>query len=285
MAIGVSNIASMNSLFNTIYEDTLFVAREMSLMSGLVFPYTGTGMADRKVGIYPQATAQVVAEGEAFSNPLNMTKTLKMTISPFKVKTQAILTDERLATDPEDARQAASREMGQAIAQKIDEDLLGLFSSFDTDKGTAGSALTIRRVAAAMSVLRNSNVSNPLSVVLHPYGWFDIWIELGQPQANQALLGDTANQALRDYFVGSWINMNWYTSSNISVDSADDAVSAVFHREALALDVRKAITPEVARDADRDAWKINMSAWYGKAVRRSDYGVALTHDATEPAGA
>ena len=139
-------------------------------MPALVTNYSASGMADRKMGIYPQATAEVVAEGEAFSNPLEWSKTLSMTITPFKVKTQTILTDERVATDPEDAQSSAAREMGSAIAQKIDEDLLGLFSSFDTDKGTAGSALTIKRVAAGLSVLRASNVANPVNVVLHPYG-------------------------------------------------------------------------------------------------------------------
>lgn len=168
MATGISKISSMNSLFNDIYEDTLFVARQAALMPSLVTNYVAAGMADRKMGIYPQATAQVVAEGDAYSNPLEWSKTLSMTITPFKVKTQVILTDERLATDPEDAQTSAAREMGASIATKVDEDLCGLFSSFTTDKGTAGSALTITRIAAGLAVLRSDNVQNPISVVLHP---------------------------------------------------------------------------------------------------------------------
>jgi len=284
MATNISKISSMNSLFADIYEDTLFVASEATLMASLVTPYMGVGMADRHVGIYPQATAQTVSEGDAYANPLEWTKTSQMQITPFKVKTQVILTDERLATDPEDAQSSAAREMGIAIAKKIDQDLLALFGSFNSDLGAAGSAMTIGRVAASMAILRNTNVGNPINVVMHPYHWFDVWTELGQPAANKALLGDVANQALRDYFVGDWINARWFTSSNISVDSSDDAVSGVFHQEALALDSRKGLTLEPDRDADRDAWKLNMSAWYGKAVRRSTYGVAITADATQPTG-
>lgn len=111
-----------------------------------------------------------------------------------------------------------------------------------------------------------------------------MWDALGQPEASQAFLGDVANQALRDYFVGNWLNLRWFISSNIAIDTELDAVSGLFHQEALALDSRKPITPEVDRDADRDAWKFNMSAWYGKSVRRSGYGVSLTHDATTPTG-
>lgn len=284
MAINFSTISSMNSLFNDIYEDSLFVAREAAIMPFLVTNYSATGMADRKMGIYPQATAEVVAEGEAYSNPLEWTKTLKMQITPFKVKTQVILTDERVATDPEDARTSSAREMGMSIAHKIDSDLLGLFSSFDTDIGTAGSAATIARVAAGIAILRNTNVSNPINMVVHPYHWYDVWTELGQPDASQAFLGDLANEALRQYFTGSWLSVRWFQSSRIAIDTEADAVSGLFHQEALALDSRKAMTPEVSRDADRDAWKYNMSAWYGKAVRRSDYGIALTADATTPTG-
>jgi len=284
MAVGVSKISSMNSLFNDIYEDTLYVARQSALMPSLVTNYSATGMTDRKMGIYPQSTAETVAEGDAYSNPLAWTKTLSMTITPFKVKTQVLLTDERIATDPEDAKSSASREMGSAIATKIDADLCALFSSFTTDIGTAGSALTIKRVAAGLSILRDSNVQNPVKVVLHAYHWFDIWVALGQPAATEAFLGDLANQAMKDYFVGNWLNMSWYTNNNIATDLSLDAVSGMFHQEALAMDSRKAVTMEPARDADRDAWKLNMSAWYGKQIRRATYGIALTADATQPTG-
>ena len=285
MATGVSTISSMNSLFSDIYDDTLFVASESTLMAALVTPYSASGMASRYVGIYPQATASVVPEGEAYSTPVNWTKTTQMTITPFKIKTQVILTDERVETDPEDARRAASIELGNAIAKKIDQDLLALFSSFDTDLGAAGSAMTIGRVAAAIAILRNNAmIGTGIYCVQHPYHWFDIWNALGQPTANQAFLGDLANQALRDFYVGNWINASWFLSSNIAVDTSDDGVSGVFSREALALDTRKPLTMEPDRDADRDAWKLNMSAWYGKAVRRSGYGVAITADATEPTG-
>jgi len=168
MAVGISTVASMNGLFNDIYEDTIFVARQSALMPALVTNYSAIGMADRKMGIYPQATAEEVAEGDAYSNALEWTKTLAMTITPFKVKTQVMLTDERVATDPEDAKASAAMEMGMAIATKIDTDLVGLFSSFDTDKGTAGSALTITRIAAGLTVLHASNVQNPIRTVLHP---------------------------------------------------------------------------------------------------------------------
>jgi hypothetical protein len=284
MAINYTTVASMNSLFNDIYEDAIFVTRESALMPSLVTNYTAQGVATRHLGIYPQASAVQVAEMAAFARPVEWTKTELASITPSTKMTQVIISDERLATDPQDAARDAASEMGGAMATKIDTDLLALMSSFDTDLGTAGSALTIKRVAAGIAILRNSSVPNPLSAVMHPYGWFDVWVELGQPEANKALLGDVANQALRDYFTGNWLGVNWFVSSNIATDDSDDAVSGVFHRDAIALDTRRGITLEPDRDPDRRAWKLNMHAWYGQAVRRSGHGVALTHDATTPTG-
>ena len=283
MAISkVSSIAS--NLQPKILAESLFVAREMNLMAGLVYNYTGQGMSTRYVGIYPEVTAATVAEGVDYSNATEWTKSEQASFTPTTAMAQTLVTDERVATDPEDAVQSAARELGGAIATKIDEDLVNLFSSFTTDKGTAGSAMSIARAAAAMAVLHNNKVRQPFSYVVHPYHWFDVWTELGQPAASKALLGDVANQALADYFVSNFNGANWFTSANISVDSADDAVSGVFHREALGLDTRRGLTLEPERDASKRATEYNMSAWYAVGVRRSDYGIALTADATEPTG-
>lgn len=280
----VSTTSSLNGLFNTIYEDALFVAREQNLMAGLVTNFTGEGMAHRKQGTRPSLTAQEVAEGSDYSNATEWTKVAGMDLTPKIVQVQTILLDTEVATDPEDARASAAMEMGGAIGTKIDTDLVGLFSSFTTGKGSANAALTIAICGAAIAVLTKNHAPNPIVGVLHPYGWHDIWTLLGQPAANQAFLGETANEAMKSYFAGNFLRAQWFTDANISIDSSDDAIGAFFHRDALALDTRRAPTLEPERDASLSggAWELNMSVWYGVAVRRDTFGVKVTHDATEP---
>lgn len=278
-----STVASMAGLFNKIYEDAMFVARDNNLMAQLVTPYSAQGYADRVLPIYPQLSAQEVAEGVDYSNATEWTKASEATFTPKEVMTQVILTDRRIQTDPDNARNDAAREMGGAIATRIDEDLVSEFANFDSDKGTAGSALTVKRCAAGLALLQNNKVRGTKYFVLHPYGWFDIWTELGQPATNQAFLGETANQAMRDYAVMQMLGAQWFTSANIAISSSN-AVSGVFVREALALDTREAPSMEVERDASLRAYELNMHAGYATGVRRSEYGVALTHDATEPTG-
>jgi len=169
--MAISKVSDLNSLFNTIFEDALFVAREQNLMANLVTKYSAKGWMDRKVSIYPTVSAQSVSEGVDFANPTTFDKTVLATLSPGEVMAQTILTDRRIDTDPDDARKDASTELGNAVSTKIDTDLVGLFSSFTTGKGSAGAALTIAKCAAAVSVLRKNMAMNPIYVVLHPYGY------------------------------------------------------------------------------------------------------------------
>ena len=282
--MALSRISDLNSLFNTIFEDAIFVAREQNVMASLVTPFSASTFANRQLGIYPSLTAQTVAEGVDYSNPITWDKTNVMTITPSRVQTQITLTDERIMTDPDDARRDAAREMGGAIATKIDSDLVDEFANFTNSKGAAGSVLSISVVAAAMSVLRVNYAPNPIRVVVHPNQWFDVWTELGSPAVNQAFLGDVANEALRNYFVGFWIGADWFVSGNITVDGNDDAKGGIFHREALALDTRTPMTMEPERDPSQQAWELNMVARYGTSVRRDAFGAYLLSDATSPDG-
>jgi len=282
--MAITKVSDLNSLYNSIYEDAIFVAREQNIMTNLVKNYSATGWMNRVIPQYAQVTAQSVNEGVDFANPTTFSKTPLATLTPGEVMAQVLLTDRDVETDPDDARQSAATELGNAIATKIDTDLVGLFSGFSSGKGSAGNSLTIAKCAAAISKLRTNKVMNPIYVVLHPYGWHDVWVELGQPAANQAFLGDLANEALKAFFVGQMLAAQWFTSANISIDGSDDAIGAAFNRGALGFDSRKAPYLETERDASRRSTELNMVAGYAYGEVRDDHGIKLTHDATEPTG-
>ena len=168
--MAVSTVTSMNSLFNTIHEDALFVAREANIMTNLVRTFGAQGWMNRVIGIYPTLSAESVGENVDYSNATEFTKTSLATLTPGEIITQVILTDRRIDTDLDNARVDAAQEMGNAIATKIDTDLGSAFTSFTTDKGDgAGSSATIANFAAAVSVLRNNKAPMPIYAVVHPY--------------------------------------------------------------------------------------------------------------------
>ena len=281
--MAISTVSDISGYFNSIYQDALFVARETNVMTGLVTPYSARGWMNRVISTYPTITAESVSEGVDYANATTFNKSTLSTLTPGEIITQVILTDRRIETDPDDARRDAVTEMGNAIATKIDTDIASAFSSFSTDVGPgAGQAATLAKFAVAQSVLRNNKAPNPLYAVLHPYAWHDIWVELGQPATNKALLGDVANRALQDFFVGGWLNMQWFVNANIAPDGSDDVINGVFNPQALAFDTRKAPMMEPERDASLRAWELNFSAGYAYGVRRTTFGVKYTCDASTP---
>lgn len=279
MAQGISGTTDISGYFNNILEDAVFVARDNMIMPSLVTGYTAQGWADRKLSIYPQVSAASVGEEEDFSNPTVFGKSSLATLTPGEIAAQVILTDREIETDPQDARGNASRELGMAIADKIEDDLLGLFNDFTNNTGTAGSAFTLQQCGEAAAELRANNARGPFAFVLQPYHWLDIWKEIGKPSTS-VVAQNAANAAMADYFVANLLNATWYQHANIDAGTA--VYSAVFNREALALDMRRAPRMEPERDASKRAWELNITAGYATGVRRATFGEGLLGDATAP---
>ena len=285
--MAVTTVSDLNGLYNTIYDDALFVAREMNLMSNLVTNVGATGWMNRVVSIRPQITAVTVGETQDFNAPTTMGLTSHATLTPIEIAAQAVITKRDLETDPHGAQAAASYELGASVATKIDVDLLGVFTSFSVDKGDgAGTACSFENIAAGVSVVRNvtKNSDGQPVVVLHPYHWHDIWLELGKPAATYPNLDAVTVQALRDYYVTSLMGgVQFYTSSNVATSSTD-AISGIFTRSAIYLDTRRSMVMETPEyDASARAWELNVNAGYAFGIVRSTYGVKFTADATAPA--
>ena len=129
MATGISRVADLNSYFNNIYEDAVFVVRERNMMTRLVRTFTdGRGDQTRTLTSYPEISPQLVAETEDYVNPIRFDKSLVSTLTPYEYASQVILTDRRLETDPQNARLDASRELGEGIASDIDAKLCSDFA-------------------------------------------------------------------------------------------------------------------------------------------------------------
>jgi hypothetical protein len=283
--MAISKVSDLNGLFNNIIDDSLAVLRADNLMvaGGLITLKNAEGYADRKIPEWNTGSVQTKAEGVDFTGHTRYEKTNAATITPAVSMSGFILTDEMRKTENEGDLQArAAMELGGALASDVDVQLMSLFTDFTASKGTANNALTLRHVAAAIALLINNKARGSKNVVLHPYGWHDIWIELGQPATNQAFLGESANDALREYAVTRLQGADWYSSPNVEVDGDTDAHSGVFTREAIIYDEREGYDMEPERDASLKAWELNASIGYGKGIQRQEAGVELIHDATEP---
>ena len=144
MAIGASRVTDMGGYFNNIYEDAVFALHEGTIATRLVRSYTdGQGDQTRSLTEYPTVTPVTVEETEDFAAPTRMTKTLLATLTPAEKMSQVILTDRRIDTDPQNARQDSAIEMGAGMAELVDTDILGNFDSLTGGTvGASGSTMT-----------------------------------------------------------------------------------------------------------------------------------------------
>lgn len=282
--MAITQYTSISSFINSIYEDAVLVAREGGLMPALVSNYSAMGRMTRAFSTRPEVSYETVADAVDYSNPTTFGKSSVGTLTPGEVIAQFILTDANIESDPDNARGQAAQELGEAAAKKVDTDLVSVFASFVTDTGTANAAFSTTILADAISSLRAAYApSGALRAVLHPYHWHDIFVETGVPAATYANKDAMTTEALRNYWMANFLGIPIYTSANIAIDAADDAISGVFAPQSIAFDVRRAYRLEPERDASLRAWELNATMVYAYGLGpRPAWGVKITSDATAP---
>lgn len=274
----VSDIQSPTDYIQKIYEDAMFVARDNELMSNLVTTLSGQGIAPRVSSEYNSASIAAINDDDDLTSQ-SFKPSVLATLTPSEVGAQYLVTDQRMESDAMGVMTAAAQELGFAIANKIETDLISNFNSFTGGTaGTAGSVLTWGRFFAAVAQLRAQNAPGPYYAVLHPYQWHDLSKEAAvSGMQNTPQFGDAVMQ---NRVVARAAGVTIFESSNITAGTA--SVAGVFAPMALALDVRRAPRIERERDASRRADEINLSAVYAHGVWRPKFGVKLIGDASVP---
>lgn len=272
----------ISSFINSIFEDALFVARENMFIDQVVTVYNDRmGNATRQNSAYGSATIVSVGETDDLQSQA-FTPSSLATVTPAEAGAQFFLTDLRIESDPFQVRADAATELGAAIATKIQQDILTSFTSLTGGTvGSAGSTITWGHFLAARAQLKNKKAPEPYVAVLHEYHWFRL--------AKSAAVGATVTNSprLQDevagrYYVGTVAGVDIYTTVDITPDGSDDATSAIFSRDAVMYDQRRAPRLEPERDASRRGWELNMTAVYGYGAWRPLHGIQLVFDAAAP---
>jgi N4-gp56 family major capsid protein len=270
---------TLSELYTEIIQEAIFTFQETSVMRPLVTTYSITGQGKQvAVPVYPAISAAAVAEGTDLSNTaINPTE---VTIDASEVGVMTTLTD--LARDSASRNVASDigKLFGEAIAKKVDTDLVALFTSFSTDVGGASTELTADLLFKAQATLRSLNVPAPYYGVFHPKAVFNLKKTLTQAGYNTSshAISEIGNEALRNGYVGRVAGIDIFENANISIDQYDDSIGGVFHPISLGLAMKADFKIETQRDASLRGTEIVATVTYGKGVVKSDYGVKLTSD-------
>ena len=270
---------TLSELYTEVIQEAIFTFQETSVMRPLVTTYSITGQGKQvAVPVYPAISAAAVAEGTDLQN--TAVNPDEATILASEVGVMTTLTD--LARDSASRNVASDigKLFGEAIAKKVDTDLVALFASFSTDVGAADTELTADLLFKAQATLRSLNVPAPYYGVFNPKAIFNLKKTLtnaGYTTSSNAI-SDIGNEALRNGYVGRIAGIDVFENANISIDQYDDSIGGVFHPVSLGLAMKADFKIETQRDASLRGTEIVATVTYGSGVVKSDYGVAITTD-------
>jgi N4-gp56 family major capsid protein len=276
-----STTTTLNDMLPSIVAEAMFVAGERSIMRGLVKNYALAPGQGKTVTVprYPLQSAASVTEGDEVSNTAVSTDGATLTVTTAALRT--LVTD--LAVQASSANVVADlgRLFGEAIARKIDTDLMGLFGGFTATVGDNATALSAATIAKAAAKLRGAGVpADALACVVSPWVAYDLKANLTNTFANPAA-GVVQNEAMSQGYVGMLFGIPVFESANMAnTGTAGDYVGAVFHREALGLASIGNINIETQRRASFLGTDVVASAHYGVGAIYDGYGVGVIADSS-----
>ena len=273
----------LSELYANIVQSALYTMNEKTIIRPLVRNYdmSGTPGLTAQVPIYPTVAAAAVADGTDLANTAFNTTSKDITASEVGVMVE--LTDLAAESATDDvAAGAIGRQLGSAMAEKVDTDLAGLFSGFSSQLGSGATEITADLIFQAAATLRSNNADQNGGYVclLHPFQAYQLKKQLTNAGATMShSLSDVGNNALRDGFLGKIAGVDIFESNVITGTSAGAYVGAVMSQDALGYMVKRSMRIETERNASKRSLEIVGSMAYGVSELFDTYGVGLVADA------
>ena len=281
----ITNTTTLNDLLPSIVAEALFVASERSIMRGLVRNYTLSAGQGKTVTvpIYPKQTAAALTEGTAPSFTAISTDGATLTVSEVGLTAQ--ISDLAIMASSSNVISDIGRLFGEAIARKMDADLLALANSLSVTVGGVSTAGTPALLFQAIAKLRSQgyDTSNDCAIVLHPNVAYDIASTLTSTFAAPASM--VGNDALRNGFMGMLGGVPVYQSSLVAQSTASsnasgDYANLIMHRDAFGLAMMQDIKIESQREATKRGFDLVGSAIYGVGELYDAAGVCGIFDSS-----
>lgn len=277
----MANNTTINSeLFTNLLAEAQFAAYENSVARAIAtaFDFPSNAGKTLQIPVYAGVAAVPLTEGSAPSAADTNTTSVDITVS--EIGTYFQVTDMLRDSAARDVMADLGMQAGRALAEKMDSNLFGLFSSFTTDVGPgAGGEVTVDHLLKAAATLRKNKLTGPFVAVLHPFQAYNVKKQLSNAGgSNVPALSNAGNNVMDGFYIGSVAGIQVYESGLISL-SGTDAVGAVFAKSALATVMRGGISMESQRQAAARATDIMISAVVGQGILQDAHGVKLTGDA------
>jgi hypothetical protein len=272
---------TLDDLFENITAEAIFTFQDTGVVRNLVtmYPITGAGKVV-DIPIYPTVSASAVNEATDLTNTAVSTSNATITVGEKGI--MATLTDMARNTASRNVGADLGRLFGEAIAKKVDVDLVALFSDFASgnDLGSAGTELTADLLFKAQAILRSGGVPAPYSAVFHPKALFNLKKTLTQAgyAGTATAISDLGNDVLRNGYIGTVAGIDVYEDANFTINAYDDISGGVFHSSAIGLAMKQEFKIEAQRDASLRADELVATVVYGVGIAKDANGCTVIVD-------
>ena len=181
--------------------------------------------------------------------------------------------------------------LGNAVAAKLDDDLVELGKTFSQTESSAGTSLALSHAFGAMRQMRSAGAPFPYNLVLSPK---QIWgskgiISLlhdaavtGSNSKPMSLMGSKGEEALAAGYVGNLAGFDIYWSDQIdeNVGSGGDAAGFAFSKGAIGLAVgpEGLFRLETERNASFRTTEYIAVGFWGEVEIKDAFGVYILTD-------
>ena len=288
MAVTTSGAGGIQELYSNVVQTALYQISEQTVIRPLVkqFDLSGTPGLIAQIPIFPAISASNLTEGSDLvvgtDDATFNTTAVEVTCAEKGVLVS--LTDLARDAATGDVGAAIGRQIGDAMAKKIDTDLAALFSGFSNTVGSGANELTVEDIFKAAAILRSGNgtevVPGPYVGFLHPKQAFQIKKQLtGAGNTNMVNPSNAGNSALISGAIGRVAGIDLYETSVITGDSAGAFAGCVMSSEALAYVAKRPMSIAIQRDESYRLTEFVGTMAYGVKELRDTYGVQLLGDA------
>lgn len=205
----------------------------------------------------------------------------KVTGTAAEIGIMATVTDVLEVSDIPAAHGARLKQLGRAIADKLDVDICALFSGFSTTVGSSGVDISLSNLLDGIYNLEVNDAAGlgSLVAVLHPRQTADLRTEL---EADGASIyfgksDESISKSMAGYF-GSWFGIDIFQSTNVN-DNSTNVEGALFVRDyALGMVQKWAARVEAMRWPPIRGWVLVATSMYGVFEIEDLAGVDVTTD-------
>ena len=289
MAIQTATLGDLEHAQNIIVAQCRYTAEHNAVAANLIERFTlGKGQKSMTIPKVAQATAQSLTDGVDLvdTQDIGLTYT-ELTTSEVGLK--FILTDKLVRQFNEDVMRVVGRQMGDAMARKVDTDVIALFSSLNggTTLGKDGINLTMYNAMSCVSRATSGKYPTPVSVLHHP----NAIAILGKSASAVGAVGASAStyfhgilqglseELLRNFWAMRINGVNFFQDGNVpKVSGVDSGYGAIFSKSSMCKIESLAPTTERERDASLRAWEVVMVSDYGCFEIDDNYGAPMLYE-------